>query len=71
MYDPHARALLTRAKVASPILLKGRLAEPYYSEWILLVKAISTAIDFSIAKPAVAPLKYAFARFCAGCGCQK
>ena len=36
------------AKVISPVILRGRLPEPYYSEWIDLVKAISLATDYSI-----------------------
>ena len=35
-------------KVISPVILHGRLPEPYYREWINLVKAISLATDYSI-----------------------
>lgn len=35
-------------KVISPVVPHGRLPEPYYREWINLVKAISLATDYSI-----------------------
>ena len=35
-------------KVITPIVLQGRLPEPYYREWINLVKAVSLATDYSI-----------------------
>ena len=36
------------AKVISSIVLHGCLSEPYYGEWINLVKVISLATDYSI-----------------------
>lgn len=38
----------TWVHILSPVLLKGRLAEPYYSQWITLTKAFRIATDTSI-----------------------
>lgn len=53
----------TWLKVISPVVLKGRLAEPYYSEWINLVEAISLATDYSIPRGELGTLQAKFNRF--------
>jgi hypothetical protein len=40
----------TWAQVISPILLKGRLPDPFYSEWIKLVYAMTLATDYSVSQ---------------------
>lgn len=40
----------TWLKVISPIVLKDRLPEPFYSEWVNLVEAITLATDYSISR---------------------
>ena len=41
----------TWAHILSPVLLKGRLPEPYYSHWITLAKAFRIATSISITLP--------------------
>ena len=50
-------------KVISSVVLQGRLPEPYYSEWINLVKAISLATDYSIRTDDIPRLRIMMARF--------
>jgi len=38
----------TWLKVISPVVRKGRLPEPYYSEWINLAEAVTTATNYPI-----------------------
>jgi hypothetical protein len=40
----------TWAQVISPILLKGRLPDPFYCEWIKLVYAMTLATDYSVSQ---------------------
>jgi hypothetical protein len=49
--------------VLSPILLKGRLREPFYSEWVNLVDAITLATDYSITRENLNTLHGKFCRF--------
>jgi len=49
--------------VLSPILLKGRLHEPFYSEWVNLVNAITLATDYSISQKNLSTLHGKFCRF--------
>src|SRR5437016_2924375 len=57
------RACTDRHQVLSPILLKGRLDEPFYSEWLSLVKAITAVTDFTIPKSNLPTLRSRFVRF--------
>jgi len=53
----------TWMKVISPVVLKGRLAEPFYSEWIRLVNAITIATDYAITTKDCQDLHGKFVRF--------
>ena len=50
-------------KVISPIVLQARLPEPYYREWVNLVKAITLATDYSIERAHVSKLRIMMVRF--------
>lgn len=41
----------TWAHILSPVILKGRLPEPFYAQWIALTKAFRIATDTSITRP--------------------
>ena len=50
-------------KVISPVVLQGRLPEPYYREWVNLVKAVSLTTDYSICANDIPRLRIVVARF--------
>ena len=50
-------------KVISPVVLQGHLPEPYYREWINLVKGISLAMDYSICATNIPRLRTMMVRF--------
>ena len=53
----------TWSNVLSPILLKGRLPEPFYSEWINLTTAITLATDYSVTTGDITKIRDAMAQF--------
>ena len=50
-------------KAVSPVVLQGRLPEPYYREWVNLVRAIGRATAYSIRADDIPRLRIMLARF--------
>jgi hypothetical protein len=53
----------TWIKLVSPIVLKDRLPEPFYSEWLGLVEAITIATDYSVTPDDIAQVRVQMERF--------
>ena len=53
----------TWSNVLSPILLKGRLPEPFYSEWVNLATAITLATDYSVTTRDITKIHNTMAQF--------
>ena len=53
----------TWTNVLSPILLKERLPEPFYSEWVNLVEARTLATDYSVNKEDIGTIRQLMMQF--------